>query len=343
MLRQSDDATIHEASDALDWRESFYVNFFDTESRFYGAAWQGLRPNAGVAEAAFLLFDREQAVVRSVELALRVPGDTDRRRLGHQQFTCLSPWQHWRVDYDDGTAKLQIEWTQTSATIDHDPTGAPGRAADDYVAAPADEASFYRVAQHYEATGTISCTGEIDGEPVSFTGFGTRDRAWGPRDYGLMRFMWWQTVQFPDGAAAHVMLLQDADDDMRLFGMVHRDGRSRPAVAASCDVRYDGENGPPIPGSQRFVDDEGRSIVITAAEPMQIQPFAILPDGKDLEARRVTSDAEKAYFWTWQRFTREDGVVGHGMIDQAYWPGQQHTTFAATIPTGRLYDFGLTV
>jgi hypothetical protein len=30
------------------------------------------------------------------------------------------------------------------------------------------------------------------------------------------------------------------------------------------------------------------------------------------------------------------------MIDQACWSGMQHTSFVSTIPTGRLYDYGLT-
>ncbi|MEV4420147.1 hypothetical protein AB0L40_09260 [Patulibacter sp. NPDC049589] len=341
MLTHDDDATIHQAGEVPEWRESFYVNFADTESRFYGAAWQGLRPNVGVAEATFLLFDRKTARVRSVDTALQVPGDSDRRSLGNQRFECIDPWSHWRVHYEDDAAKLQIDWRQTTATIDHDPTGTPGQDVDGEL--PEDEASFYRVAKHFEATGTIDCVGEIDGEPIAFTGFGTRDRAWGPRNYGLLRFMWWQTVQFPDGDAVHVMLLRDADDAINLFGMLHRDGRSLPATIAEVDVAYDDAvTGAPVSGSQRFVDVEGRELVITGMEPMHVAPMTILADGTDVVPRRVESPDEKVYFWTWQRFVRSDGVVGHGMVDQAYWQGLQQSRFASTAATGRLYDFGLT-
>ncbi|MEV4420150.1 hypothetical protein AB0L40_09275 [Patulibacter sp. NPDC049589] len=342
MLQHHDDDSIHTASDAPTWRESFYCNFADTESRYYGVAWQGVRPNQEVAEAVFVLFDRETALIRSVQTQLPVAADTDRRAVGNQTFTCHEPWRHWSVTFDDGTSNLTVDWQQLSEVCDHDATGTPGRPVDpDTVEAP-DEASFYGAAKHFEATGRIEASGEVDGRPISFTGFGTRDRAWGPRNWGLLGFCWWQTTQFADGDAVHALLLQEkVGDDMSLFGMLHRDGRTRPAMLLECEIGYDGEPGPPTSARQRWVDDEGRELIIESMQLLAHQPFAILADGQNLEPRTIETPEENAYFWTWQRFVRDDGVVGHGMIDQACWSGMQHTTFASTVPTGKLYDYGV--
>jgi hypothetical protein len=342
MLQPSDDETIHELGTAPTWRESFYCNFFDTESKFYGVAWQGVRPNQEVAEAVFILFEGDTPLISSVETRLKVPADIDRRAVGHQRFECLEPWRHWQLEYDDGTSKLSVDWQQLSEICDHDPTGTPGSetSADD-VEAP-DEESFYGTAKHFEATGKIEATGEINGRPISFTGFGTRDRAWGPRNWGLLGFCWWQTTQFADGDAVHALLLQEkVGDDIRLFGLLHRDGRSRPAMLLECEIGYEGEPGPPSSARQRWVDDEGRELIVASMELLQAQPFAVLEDGQNLEPREVATPAENPYYWTWQKFVRDDGVIGHGMIDQACWAGMQHTSFVSTIPTGRLYDYGL--
>lgn len=340
MLHNSDDETIHTADEAPTWRESFYCNFFDTESRFYGVAWQGVRPNQEVAEAVFILYEEGKPLIHSVQTTLTVPADTDRRAVAHQRFECIVPWRHWQVEYNDGSARLSVDWQQLSEICDHDPTGTPGEESS---AEPLDEGGFYGTAKHFEATGSIEATGEIDGRSISFSGFGTRDRAWGPRNWGLLGFCWWQTTQFPDGEAIHALLLQEkVGDDMRLFGLLHRDGRSRPAMLLECEIGYDGEPGPPISARQRWVDDEGRELIVTGMELLQALPFAILADGENLEPREVNASGENPYYWTWQKFIREDGVVGHGMIDQACWSGMQHTSFVSTIPTGRLYDYGLT-
>jgi hypothetical protein len=344
VLHPDDDAATHPAGPEPEWRESCYCNFFDTESRFCGAAWQGLRPHTHRAEAVFLLFDRERDVVSSIATDLDVPADAHFRSLGNQRFECIEPWSHWRAYYREGANWINLDWEQLSRMCDHDPIGGAtvaGEGSGSSGKESNDERSFYRTAKHFEAAGRIEVDGEVDGERIAFTGFGQRDRAWGPRNYGLMRFMWWETVQFTDDEAAHVMLLRDAGAEMMLFGFLHRDGVTRPAAEFSSEVTYDADPGVPISARQRLVDDQGRELNIARMEIMRRLPLTILPGGKDLVPREIASEDESAYYWTWQRYTRDDGTVGHGMIDQAYWRGMQLTTFASTKAVGKLYDYGL--
>jgi hypothetical protein len=330
-LDYEDDAAMHPTGPTPEWRESYYCNFFDTESRFYGAAWQGVRPNQQRAEAVFLLFERDKALIQSVDTNYHVPADIgeERRALAHQRFECRKPWSHWTVHFDDGAAKVELDWRQLSAVCDWDTAEpvAPG-------------SRFLTNAKHYEAAGAITVKAEIDGRSIEFSGFGERDRAWGPRNYGVLAFGWWQTVQFPDGDAAHVWTMHNAGEGVRLYGFLHRDGVTRPAASFAAEVGYDGENGPPNATKQRLVDVDGRELVIDAMELMQVLSFATQAGGADLEVGKATSKEEKPYYWTWQRFIRDDGSVGHGMIDLAFWRGMQKRSFTADVPDGALYDYG---
>jgi hypothetical protein len=333
MLDFADDDSLHQTGLAEEWRESFYCNFFDSESRFYGTVWQGVRPNQQCAEAVFLLFDRTETLIESVETKLFIPSDIgeERRALGHQRFECVEPWRHWRVHYDDGSSRLTIDWEQMSKICDWDTAEPTSNGPDPFLGA----------ARHYEAAGRITVTGRVHGEDVSFTGFGERDRAWGPRNYGRLRFGWWQTIQFPDGEASHVFVVQDKGDEFKLYGFLHRDGETRQAVEYTCEAGYDGEGGPPVSSRQRLVDDAGRVLVIDSMTTLQVLSFATEADGSNIEERGVASDEEKAYHWTWQEFLRADGVVGRGMIDHNHWPGSQYASFSSTTPLGTLYDYGL--
>jgi hypothetical protein len=107
-LNYDDDASIHKTGPEPEWRESYYCNFFDTESRFYGTAWQGVRPNQQRAEALFVLCERGKPLIWNVDTNLQVPGDNgeERRALGYQRFECVEPWRLWLIRYDDGSARV---------------------------------------------------------------------------------------------------------------------------------------------------------------------------------------------------------------------------------------------
>jgi hypothetical protein len=47
-------------------------------------------------------------------------------------------------------------------------------------------------------------------------------------------------------------------------------------------------------------------------------------------------------FWTFQRFVRDDGLEGRGMIDYVFWSGNQPEKVEAAAPLySSIYDFGL--
>lgn len=318
-----DDAAIHAPTDAIDWRESYYVNFFDHDSDLHGLAWQGVRPNEGLGEAVFLLFDGDKPLVHSIDLAVPVAQDIGQERLAlrRQSFECITPWRHWAVRYRDGDAEVDVDWHQSTAVC----------------------AWHYDVpAERYEVSGRVSVEATVGGRRIAFEGYGTRDRAWGVRNYGPMPHAWWAVAQFPDGMVVHVNAAK-RDEGYGLYGFLHQDGASRELVSFEADgVAYSGDSGPPEAARQRFVDDAGRELVIAGLDRMHYVPFRTEPGGSQLQNEEPGDQETGRFFFSFQRFQRSDGVVGRGMIDLVLWRGNTPVEFSASAPLfSRLYSYGL--
>lgn len=321
LLSFEDDNAYHPVQEHRDWRESYYVNFADPNSDLVGVIWQGAKENQQVGDAVFLLCDGKTDLVRSVKMGMPLPPGTDPgRRLGPQHFVCHAPWRHWSAHYADGDAKLDVDWTQLSETCDwnwEDLTNS----------------------KHFQAAGKVRVTGSVNGRLIDFEGYGERDRAWGARNYGPLRFSVFMTAQFPDDVAVHSFVLRDRDGGYRLFGYLHKDGITRDLARCEATLEYDGERGPPLSGSFHLVDADGREVEMPSFALMNHVAFGGHGDGSKLGGGLET--AQNLMFLTFQSFTRSDGVRGKGMIDLNVWPGEQQSSFLATAPSySTLYPYG---
>lgn len=321
-----DDTKDHEVTDAEDWRESYYCNFADPASGLHGVAWQGVRPNMGRGEAVFVLYDGDRPLIHSVDMAVPVKQDVgpERVAMGGQRFECVEPWRRWNVYFDDGTESATVEWSQMTETCDwnwEDLTGG---------------------SKHFQGAGRVRVRATVQGEQIEFTGFGERDRAWGPRNYDPIEFAWWVVAQFPDEVAVHGFV-QLVAGEYRLMGFLHADGRTRPLVRYRADdAVYEPENGPALSATQTFVDDEGREIRVESHRVHHLS-FGTSEGGAELSERDPGNQAKGRMYLTFQRFTRSDGAEGRGMIDNNLQSGTAPTSFQADLPNhSTLYDFGLT-
>lgn len=327
-LTFDDDENVHEVTDSIDWRESYYVNFFDTESDLNGLAWQGVRPNAGVGEAAFVLYDGDKPLIRSVSFHIPVAKDIgpERAALGNQEFVCVEPWKNWQIRFDDGTDRAVVDWKQLSGNCDWDWEGTNSK--------------------HFQTAGRVDVEAVVDGRTIRFSGFGERDRAWGPRNYSGTTFTWWQTVQFPDAVAAHVFTSKvpgGSHDNHRLMGYLHQDGETFPLASftASEVVYGDHAGGPPVGGKLELVDTKGRALSIAKIEPLHQLNF--VSDGAQVEDREPEPGENVTLMhFTFDRFVRSDGSVGRGMIDCPREPGERPERFRAVEPCySHLHNYGL--
>jgi hypothetical protein len=322
-LVEGDDLAAHEKNDALAWRESYYCNFFDHESDLHGLAWLGVRPNDERGEVLFALFDGEETLLRHIDFKVPVSRDIgdERRRLGPLEFVPLEPWNHWAIRFDDGDSKIEIDWTQVSAMCDW-------------------EWEDITNSKHYQGAGRIKVSGNVGDRPIEFSGFGERDRAWGERDYGFWTFVWWLVVQFPDETASHVFLMRDGDGNDRIHGYLHKDGETRNVASYEADVEYTPNGGPPERARHKIVDEGGRELILDETNRMHF--FSFSADGPQVEDQPPEDMERGRMFWTFHRFTRDDGAIGRGMIDYVFWSGNQPEQIRATGPArSSIYEFGL--
>ncbi len=323
-LTFDDDALPHQATDGKDWRESYYCNFFDEKSDMCGVFWQGVRPNRGHGEAVFLLVDGKNDLVRSVDFSVPIKSNLpeDRRKVGNSVFTCIEPWKHWTVRYENGNDWFELDWKQLTDVCDW-------------------EWEDLTNSKHFQLAGKVTGKGMIGNRKIDFKGYGERDRAWGDRDYGPIKVSLWNVVQFPDDVAIHAFSLMQQDGTYRLHGFLHKDGETREIKKFDADIVYQGPKGPPESGRIRYEDDKGRVIEVTAFQRKNHLGLGASPD----DGGQLGTDASKSQslmFLTFQKFTRSDGVLGHGMIDYNCWVGNQPSSIHSKAPPiySTLYTFG---
>ncbi len=319
-----DDANPHAKGDGWDWRESYYCNFFDAKSNMCGVFWQGVRPNAGHGEAVFLLVDGATDLIRSVDFKVPVVSDNpaDRRKSGNSVFTCVEPWKHWTIRYEKGNDWFELDWRQLSDVCDW-------------------EWEDLTNSKHYQLAGKVHGQGVVGGRKIEFNGYGERDRAWGDRNYGPLKVSLWNVVQFPDDVAIHAFSLMQADGTYRLHGYIHKDGVTRGIAKFESEIVYGGPKGPPENGRIRYTDDLGRVVEVVSFQRKNHLALGAAPD----DGGQLDTDASKSQslmFLTFQRFTRADGMVGHGMIDYNCHVGNQPAAMVSEAPPlySTLYSYG---
>jgi hypothetical protein len=298
MIQFEDDAAAHPKGHELDWRESYYVNFFDHQSDLYGLCWQGVRPNAGAGEAVFVLFDGKEPLIRSVDMNVPVATDIgpERVALNGTRWRCIEPWAHWRIEHDDDDARATVDWHQMHAPCEWD-WGPPS-------------------ARRFEFAGRVQVSAEVNDRRVSFSGHGQRDRAWGPRNYAPVDFSWWTVVQFPDEVAiqAYGILLEGGAT--QVIGYIHQDGVTRGIVDFDItDIELSPGGGPPITARHLVTDDIGRTVELISCEQLNSLMFATDATGAALTEKSPAEGASNRMYLSFYRFTRSDGVVAGGMID----------------------------
>lgn len=321
MLQFEDDNAYHRVEAHPDWRESYYVNFVDPRSDLVGVVWQGAKENQKLGDAVFLLCDGKGDLIRSVKMGMPLPEGSDPgRHLGSQHFVCHKPWSHWTAHFDDGESQIDVDWRQMSDVCDWDWEDLTN-------------------SKHFQAAGKVRVKGVAAGRAIDFEGYGERDRAWGARNYGPLSFSVFMTAQFPDDVAVHAFILRDPEGAFRLFGYLHKDGKTHGLTRCEATYSYDGERGPPLAGSYRLVDDAGRVVEIERFELINHVAFGGHDDGSKLGDGLDT--AKNLMFLTFQSFRRSDGVKGKGMIDLNVWPGEQEASFTAVSPSySTLYPYG---
>jgi hypothetical protein len=260
------DERMHPVGDAPAWSESYYFNFVDPDRKIGMFTRMGFRPGDGWADglhAVYLGGDRVAFTYgrRDIERDLnRYDHDLT---VGGLSLVCVVPFQNWEVGYqgpaqDIADAAILLErrkarppgWyrdAKLDMTIDFNALSEPHYAA-----------SGER--GHFEQTGSvrghIALSRAGASETFAVSGFGVRDKSWGPRDWGAgsggastgrasstrpsgpAPFVNWFSMNFGAALALGGSCFRHADGALRGAGWIHRDGRTQDLTDVLIESEY---------------------------------------------------------------------------------------------------------
>ncbi|HEU0019504.1 MAG TPA: hypothetical protein VFQ14_04350 [Thermoleophilaceae bacterium] len=277
----------HQARGEEQWRESWYLNFFDHAQDLYGIAWMGIRPNSGHGEVLFAVGQGPRFLTLHQDFEIPIPQDIGRERaaFGALAFTVDEPYRKWRVQFSEGSTTADLEWTAI---------------------APVYNWEWQETARswHYQHPGRV--TGRISIGDLSFEidGVGERDRAWGKRDNRYFDAVHWTTAQFADGLHFESMAVA-LGADRHLYGFAQADDQASLLTDLTVEPRYAYPGGPPASAEIVARDQLGRDFRVRQ-EILNVIPIASAIGG-----------AETRMYFTFNRYEC-GGVSGMGMTDH-WW------------------------
>lgn len=254
---------MHPSGDSAAWSESYYFNFIDPEQKIGMFTRMGFRPGNGWADALHVVYLEGRRVAftygrRDIGTDLsRYDGDLS---VGHLALECVDPHQLWRVSYQgpaqdiaDGEILLQRSKARPEGWF----TPAELEMSLEFNCLTDPHYSGLDSGRgHFEQSGRVTGTIELDGQRWQVAGYGVRDKSWGPRDWGAgdsgrgpqvsqssepKPFVNWFSMNFGEHAALGGSCFRHNDGEMKGEGWLQRDGQScalRDVVIAT-DYRAD--------------------------------------------------------------------------------------------------------
>jgi hypothetical protein len=225
---------------------------YDPRQRIGGWFRIGNRPNEHYAEMSLCLYlpgGKVAFIFKRAEIA-----SNDAMDAGGMRIDVIEPFKRLKVSFDGDACLLAepFQMANPKQAFSDNPM-VPVRMSLDYIGiSPMDggeivnedgstlaldpEKSFLRghYEQHMQATGTI----EVDGQSWDVSGYGVRDKSWGPRHWQAISWYKWLPMNFgPDFGM--VMTVTGTPDGKRASGMVFEDGRYWPIEDARIEAEFD--------------------------------------------------------------------------------------------------------
>jgi hypothetical protein len=178
------DEELHSPGSAPHWQESYYFNWVELDGNALGFARIGYRFAERRADAVVVTMrdGRREFVHGAVDQ--RIHGDplamrcADGLTVGRLTFRLDEPLRQWRIELSGGD-EINLTWTALAPAFDFGHNGT--------------EVIAHR---HFEHPGIVTGRSRIHGRDHQIDGFGTRDKSWGPRDWGNIAGWDWISAQF---------------------------------------------------------------------------------------------------------------------------------------------------
>ncbi|MFP6816577.1 MAG: hypothetical protein VB949_13050, partial [Pseudomonadales bacterium] len=194
------DELMHPVGDDPAWSESYYFNFVDPDSKIAMFSRMGFRPNNGWADGLHVVYlggDRVAFTYGRREIEKDLSIYSADLSAGDLRFVCDAAFERWQIHYEgaaqdipdaaillerrkarpDGwfdPAHLEMHINFNALTEPHYSIGEESSAG----------ASGSSQRGHFEQSGKVTGSIKIAGDTWQVSGFGVRDKSWGPRDWG---------------------------------------------------------------------------------------------------------------------------------------------------------------
>jgi len=315
-----EDEYTHVPDKAANYNESMYFNMFDRAKRIGGWFRLGNRPNEGYAEMSVCLYLSDGRV--AFMYARPKIADNKAMNAGGLKIEVVEPFRRLRLTYDGGAVLLARpeEMTEPSQAFKSNPV-VPCKVALDFegvapmfggetvnpdgtpIAIDA-EKSFAKA--HYEQHVAASGSFTVGAERFDVSGFGLRDKSWGPRHWQAIHWYRWCPMNFGRDFAMMLSIVAGEKGEPRKGGMVLKDGRYDLITDLSIETDWDAAwhqtalhaNVSTQSGARYKVEGRVLSLI-----PLRNRRKA--PDGRELLTRITEGFTEY----------RCDGMVGYGMSE----------------------------
>jgi hypothetical protein len=197
------------------WQESAFLTWHDRDSGIGGIFRIGHEPNhaGGIAALWFGVLTHEGTRFRRNTTNRLATGDLDGDGLGALGGRYQIYWDADRMRYraDDDGCRAELEVVDFHPRVDFFPSGA-GTLTDEFASS------------HFEASGAVTGTIELDGRTYEIDGLCHRDRSWGLRRWDtLLNHRWVPGTIGPELSFGSISW-HAIDGSLRRFGYVMRDG-----------------------------------------------------------------------------------------------------------------------
>lgn len=282
------DELFHPVGDDPAWSESYYFNFVDPETGVGAFTRMGFRPNDGWADALHAVYLPNGRVAftygRRTDLTpelVETLGPVD-PAVGNLTLRRGAAFERWDIVYSGEASDMRDPTVMLAATRDRPAGWKHDAQLDMNVAFEAITAPHYAVGGsqgHFEQTGRVSGTIRLGDEHWEVSGYGVRDKSWGPRTWQAPSgsaakaggpavveqgcFLNWFSMNFGADLALGGACGRTADGTFRGKGWIQRDGAAFDLDDVTITTEYDPTNPLLHTAVQlRAVDSGGESIVV---------------------------------------------------------------------------------
>lgn len=310
----------HPPEAAGTYNESMYFNLFDPAQQVGGWFRIGNRPNEGYAEISVCLYLPGGPVAFTFARP-KISGNSA-MDAGGLKVEVVEPFRHLRLSYtgklllltnpfdmaDPRAAFAANPQLDSEVLIDFEGIspmwGGETVKADGTPLELDPEKSFARA--HYEQH--VSGKGHIRVGDLQFqiSGFGLRDKSWGPRTWQSIPWYRWCPMNFGRDFAMMISIVGRPDGEPRMGGMVLKDGRYDEIVEAAIDSDWD-SHGYQTALRARVTTESG------AAYQVEGRILSLIP----LRNRRTGPDGVERLTRITEGMTeyRCNGLVGYGLSE----------------------------